>query len=115
MATDLRPGVKHGTITGYTNGGCRCVECAAMGAAWRAKRREREKKPPVPRLPVEPLLPYFADHESRKVRHYLYRYQATGVTVFKVDELCCRLGLHPWMIYGDTFFQDVWEGETNVD
>lgn len=107
--------MNHGTITGYTKYACRCVECAAAGAAWRVKRRERNRKPPVPRLPIEPLLPYFADRETRKIRHYMYRNREVGLTVFKVDELCCRLGLHPWMIYGDAFFQDVWEGDRNAN
>lgn len=112
MARDLSNRVlRHGTLTGYTTFKCKCDLCAQAGAAWRAKRR----KPKQPMLSVEPIFGLLDDTNRREISRYLCRYRKTGIPLFRADYWCCRLGVHPYVIYGDQIWNDLWEGEMNVD
>jgi Tat protein secretion system quality control protein TatD with DNase activity len=31
------------------------------------------------------------------------------ISLFQADRLCCSIGLHPWHVYGDLYFKDIWE------
>lgn len=107
--------VIHGTITGYTGGGCRCDACAAAGKEWRRKRQEKKRAMRPPNLPVEPLYGLLDDSNRREISKYLNRYGSRGIPIYRADYWCCRLGVHPWMVYGDLYFKDLWEGEQNVE
>lgn len=102
-----RSPITHGTLTGYTNCGCRCEACAAAGKKWREKRKSRQ----APRLPIQPILDKLDDSNRRQMMKSLGRYIDTGIPLFSADYWCCKLGLHPWLVYGDLFFQDIWEGD----
>jgi hypothetical protein len=67
-----------------------------------------------PRLPVEPIFNLLDSTNRRAIGDKLRRYRATGIPIYRADYWCCKLGLHPWLVYGDAYFQDLWEGETNV-
>lgn len=51
-------------------------------------------------MSVEQRQQHFAVIKSRK---------GQTVTVFQADRLCCRIGYHPYEVYGDLYFQDLWE------
>ncbi len=105
--------MNHGTITGYTTFKCKCELCAAAGAAWRAKRRKHHL--PMRYLPIEPLLPYVDDHHHRAFSEVVRRCRKDGMNIYTADRWCITFGVHPWVVYGDAFFSDVWEGEQNVE
>jgi hypothetical protein len=112
MARDLSNRVlRHGTLTGYTTFKCKCDLCAAAGAQWRAKRR----KPKQPRLPVEPLYGLLHDGNRREMSHIFSRYLKNGIPLFRADYWCCRLGVHPYMVYGDAIWVDLWEVDNSVE
>lgn len=113
MGKDLRNRrLTHGTITGYTTHGCRCEPCAEAGARWREKRKARyAAKPKPPMLPVEPILAILDDYNRREITLVLKRSMARGISVYRADRICCKLGVHPWMVYGDLYFQDLWKQE----
>lgn len=114
MARDLSNRVlNHGTITGYTTFKCRCVPCAAAGAAWREKRRKH--KLPMRYLPIEPLMRFVDDENRRAFSHVVKRCKVKGLNVYAADKWCVQFGVHPWVVYGDAFFADIWEGENNVE
>jgi hypothetical protein len=37
----------------------------------------------------------------------LERYRNVGVTVEQADKLAVRIGIHPWWIWGDAFWEDL--------
>lgn len=106
MAADLRPGISHG-IRGYTHNKCRCEVCDAAGAVWKAKRRK--VKLPTRYLPVEPLLRFVDEEHRRAFGHVVKRCRDKGMSVYLADKWCVKLGVHPWVVYGDAFFADIWE------
>lgn len=98
----------HGTLTGYTNKGCRCADCKAAGKQWRENRRPKRVQR---RLPVEPIIAMLDDSNRRDFMHGLKRFVDVGIPIFSADHWCCKLGYHPWMVYGDVWFEDIWEKE----
>lgn len=102
----------HGTITGYTRHACRCEHCAQAGRDWREKRKARRNA--IPRLPVEMIYPHVKGADRRRQMAALQRYAKQGIPIYKADIWCCRLGLHPWFVFGDLYFQDLWEAEQHA-
>lgn len=80
--------------------GCKCHDCKEIG---RKSNSERDRK--IPRLPVEPLVSKFTDQDFlKKYGSSLKAWETSGVHVFKVDEICCSMGFHPYEIYGEDWF-----------
>lgn len=101
----------HGTISGYTSGGCRCEPCMEAGREWRRKRQAKIVANRPPKLPVAPIYALLDDSNRRRYSSALNRYAKTGIPIYSADAWCCKLGVHPWMVYGDLYFQDLWEKE----
>lgn len=97
----------HGTANGYNGHACRCDRCRE---AIRLKNQGRTRQ--QRRLPVEPVM-RFTDCEIRhKYFQTLKAGQERGWTIAQADRFCCRvLGLHPWVVYGDEWFADLWQKE----
>jgi hypothetical protein len=96
-----------GTNTKYRNEGCRCAECKEAGRVSNAGRKSRS----AIRLPIEPLLPYMGRDLRNSYRDTIRKALVEGLTIYRADVLCCRIGRHPWEIYGDLWFQDLWEDD----
>ena len=103
--------LNHGTITGYTTFGCRCDACANAGREWRHQRNLKRRKARPPMLPVEPLFGLLDDSNRRETMKFLRRYINHGIPIYRADFWCCKFGVHPYMVYGDLYFKDLWEGE----
>jgi hypothetical protein len=101
----------HGTINGYTRHACRCEHCAEAGRLWREKRKARARASAPPRLSVEPIYALLDDSNRREISNKLKRYKVKGIPIYNADFWCCKLGVHPWMVYGDAYFQDLWAGD----
>jgi hypothetical protein len=43
------------------------------------------------------------------------RYGERGVTIGFADRFCIGIGKHPWEVYGDLWFQDLWDKEKKKD
>ena len=96
-------GWKHGSLACY-RAGCRCDPCREAG---RIGNRRRSRG--LPRLPIEPLA-RLTDAHFKDAHQYVFRNAHTkGLTIYQADKLCCEAGLHPWLVYGDAWFQDLWE------
>jgi hypothetical protein len=93
----------HDTDVGRYPSSGRCKECGRM--AHRATL-----KPLGPRLPFAPLgewmkakdlsISSFGHNEARM----LHRYQHRGMTAQAADEWACRIGLHPFQVWGLDWF-----------
>jgi len=101
---DSRPAartfLKHGVYNSYKNG-CRCDPCKEAYSTW--------KKARVVTLPFDQLLTVMT--KEQKVSHANLIAAKTGGTIslFHADKLCCKFGYHPWQVYGDLYFRDIWE------
>lgn len=81
-------------------GGCRCDGCREIGSK---SNMQRDRK--IPRLPVHPMLNRFSsDDFSKKYQNSIDSWKTNGVNVFKIDEICCSMGMHPYDVYGDDWF-----------
>lgn len=98
----------HGRYKTYKQNGCRCEPCREAGKVWRSENRKPRAQR---RLPVEPILAQLDDYNRRDYMHGLKRFIGPGIPIFSADHWCIKLGLHPWIVYGDLWFQDIWEGE----
>jgi hypothetical protein len=91
-----------GTNAGYSHG-CRCDACKAAASVVRQRHRGSTVK-----LPVDPLIRLLTPQEVRSCQGTLERYKETGMTPYQADRLCCKFGWHPWMVFGDLWFADLW-------
>jgi len=93
---------KCGTNNSYLRG-CRCEACVAAAAVVRERHRASKVK-----LPVEPLLKLLSPLEIQSCKGTLERYKEVGMTPYQADRMCCRFGWHPWLVFGDLWFADLW-------
>lgn len=93
---------KCGTNNGYQLG-CRCEACVSAAAVVRERHRASKVK-----LPVEPLLKLLSPQEVRSCQATLERYKQSGMTPYQADRICCKFGWHPWLVFGDLWFADLW-------
>lgn len=95
--------LNHGIEAGYRKG-CRCEPCQQGHRDYQYRQYHAK-----PRLPFDPIVAFMSP-EVRVARSKLIKAQ-TGktISIFQADRLCCSLGFHPWQVYGDLYFQDLWE------
>ncbi len=56
-----------------------------------------------------------ADENRRAFSHVVKRCKVKGLNIYAVDKWCVQFGVHPWVVYGDAFFSDIWEGDQGVE
>lgn len=98
---------KHNRNT-YLKYGCRCGHCVADNARYKRERKIANGGDKPIRLDATILLNRLErdgmlSHIPHKMR---YRWLKNGVSVYRVDEVCVKLGYHPINIYGQDFYQD---------
>jgi hypothetical protein len=95
--------VKHGTISAYRTHKCRCVECKICYYRWSVSRGDSH-----PRLPVEPIYEVMTATQRHLHKDWLWSHRKHGVRLHEADKMCVSLGLHPWTVYGDLWWSDMW-------
>ena len=61
----------------------------------------------APKWPVDPLLDYM-EKRGQDWRGRGKPERGTNITLERMDEICIDwLGVHPWVVYGQTYFQEV--------
>lgn len=86
--------------------GCRCDKCKATIKARNLKRGGRKR---VPKVPFDPIIEAMS-LEMRGIHSNTVRANAgKEISIFMADRWCVKLGYHPWTIYGDLWFRDIWE------
>jgi hypothetical protein len=106
------PNRQHGRIGAYREG-CRCEPCKTVGKESNAKRKRRSTgQPTINVQPMKDNLPKVFLHDHRGP---LVEWEKTGIPIFFADRICIKYGHHPWNIFGDEWYRDLWEqGETNA-
>lgn len=99
----------HGKASTYRHG-CRCLPCK-MAMTEDNKKRDRRSA----RLPVEPLARLTDEHFKIKHQTIFDKSRTQGLTIYQADRLCCEAGLHPWLVYGDLWFKDIWEKDEQAE
>ena len=99
---------QHGRIGAYREG-CRCEPCKFAGKESNRNRKRREAA--QPKISVQPMkdgLPANFMHEHRAG---IPRWETEGIPMFMADRICVKYGHHPWNIFGDEWYKDLWEKE----
>ncbi len=98
--------LRHGKLNTYKRDGCRCDLCKEVGSKYNATRYR-----PQFRLPIAPILECLDSSQNTKRVRLEQRYGERGVTIGFADRFCISMGKHPWEVYGDLWFQDLWDKE----
>jgi len=102
--------LRHGRLNTYKRDGCRCDICKEVGSKYNATRYR-----PQFRLPIAPILECLDSSQNTKRVRLEQRYGERGVTIGFADRFCIGIGKHPWEVYGDLWFQDLWDKEKKKD
>jgi len=94
--------VNHGIQNSYKNG-CRCDECKEANRLSNVKKRERKL-----RFPVEPLIENLPEEFINNHKRAIIAWNKKGLTVFEVDRICTKYGVHPFAVYGTYWYSDMW-------
>jgi hypothetical protein len=87
--------------------GCRCAPCTDANSQYHRERRARRVN-----LPVEPLLAMFHDVPDDEIAHRLgvsrqtlMRWRDKGLTLTVGDRIAINLGTHPFVIWGNHYWE----------
>lgn len=96
----------HGEPRTYKRG-CRCRPCTDAVNEYNRNKDRRKKQ--QARIPFDPILSVMSMEQKRQ--HWALIESSTGKTIpiYQADRLCIKFGYHPWTVYGDMWFQDLWE------
>lgn len=94
--------VPHSTYR-YRKFGCRCDICKRCARDTRRETRLNN------RLPVQPILDRFGDALRKTHNASIEGWLRDGINAYTVDKLCCSRGHHPYEVYGDAWFEPIWE------
>ena len=97
--------MEHGNANTYKNG-CRCAECKASNSLRNQERRKKQL-----RFPVEPLLAHLPVDFEASHKKAIAAWAQKGLSIFEVDRICTRHGLHPYIVYGTYWYSDMWSEE----
>lgn len=92
----------HGLIATYASG-CRCEPCRDA-----LKRKNARRKRAHPTLPTSFLVTHLPKDFTSRYKKSLATWEDKGIPVFTADTICVEYGLHPWTVFGDLWYQDVW-------
>lgn len=74
-----------------------------MGAR-ETKREQRLNN----RLPVQPLIDRYGEDFLKTHGKSVQTWLNTGLSPYIIDKLCCARGNHPYEVYGDAWFEPIW-------
>lgn len=64
---------------------------------------------------MEPLARLADDYFKSRHQVIFDKSRTQGLTIYQADRLCCEAGLHPWLVYGDLWFKDLWEKDEQAE
>lgn len=97
----------HGTRKRYEVDGCRCLPCCEARRAYN-RTRNQQKKDKRTYLPCEPIWEVMTPEQRNSAPTFLKAYKDKGIPFYNADRWCIKLGLHPWSVYGDVWFEESW-------
>jgi len=48
-----------------------------------------------------------------RFRDSMPRWIKCGIRLYRADKICIQYGYHPYEVYGDTWYEDIWNKEKN--
>ena len=110
--------IPHGTVSRYNNGRCRCELCKDAKRQWRINNMPTPGDQPVGKFKVryasakvvldpEPLITLITQTTelNSNMRARFREWRANGIDVYRADEWCVRIGTHPYLVFGDKFYE----------
>lgn len=114
---------EHGSYGMYLRRGCRCDVCKAGAAKKRAEYRAPRPDGPKNyqvtygsvrvRLDASPLIAFIRHnvHIDKVLRKRMDHWTRHGIELYHADRLAIQFGTHPYLLWGDEFYQGM-EKET---
>ena len=97
----------HGTRKKYEVEKCRCDLCCARRRQYNKERNEQKKNNRI-YLPPEPIWEVMTQEQRNNAPTFMSAYSKKGIPLYNADRWCIKLGLHPWSVYGDVWFEESW-------
>lgn len=60
------------------------------------------------RFHVEPIFEHMPEEFFKKHERAIKAWLKNGITVFEVDRICTKYGIHPFAVYGTYWYSDMW-------
>lgn len=95
---------EHG-LYAYTALGCRCYVCKKAMARKNAARPQCA----TTYISVQPLIDRFGDTFVKRNPRNIPKWLKIGISHRAADRICVEYGYHPYEVYGDLWFYDIWE------
>lgn len=93
--------IKHG-LDGYRRFACRCDICRKASSDRKRFERNRDL------LPVQPMIDKYGEQFTKRFPNLIKRWQEEGIGLFVADRICVESGDHPYDVYGDRWYESVW-------
>lgn len=103
--TKQNDGYVHG-VARYRQYGCRCDDCVAAYAGYRAKLRKYPEQSFT--IDAEPLIRFIEKNDGvvkPSTQQTFVRWRDKGVDIFVADQHCVKRGVHPFEVYGSDWFE----------
>lgn len=94
---------EHGLFM-YRNRGCRCNICKNAMRRVNGKRVRINKQ-----ITVQPLIDKFGEPFVKRFEGSVPKWLAEGISHRAIDRICVGYGYHPYEVYGDLWFEDIWK------
>lgn len=94
--------MEHGNPNTYKKG-CRCTPCRDSNRLKNERRRKKQL-----RFPIGPLLTHMPDDFLARHKNAAVTWEKNGLSIFEVDRICTRHGVHPYTVYGAYWYSDMW-------
>jgi hypothetical protein len=106
---DAKEEAKCGTRYKYIKRKCRCELCKEAIAVYNKERARRKRE--VPHFPLQPVIDRMTKHQRGLHETLIKTSSDKSLSVYRIDRLCCSLGFHPYEVYGDLWYEDIWNSE----
>lgn len=100
---------KCGTRYKHTKHGCNCALC--LEAVERYNEERARKKKEMPRFALQPIVDRMTREQKESHSGLIKANAGKSLTIYKIDRLCCSLGFHPYEVYGDLWYEDIWNSD----
>jgi hypothetical protein len=100
--------LSHGSQYTYYKLKCRCQECTDGIKKAIKDNNEKRKSRKAARLSILPLLEFLPKEFSFDYRRSISKWEQRGLTVYEADRICTKYGFHPFLVYGNAWYDDMW-------
>ncbi len=103
------------SLRGYKTYKCRCDICVAAYVRAKAAENYKNRRTPINHVLIsaEPLVRMFVDIRlsGGNMNKKIQRWRQEGISVYEADEVCMKMGYHPFEVFGPAYFEGLEQEE----